>query len=274
MKGETMESNIAKSIKLQYHPVAIIHSDEKPENAISFKKGKWGCVLWMLSSAAKGKLCVFDRETYGCWGGGVGLGFGNQYHNFPGGIECFYYFLSEGNKNWEKGSVYAKKLEDAAGIEFAEKFRNGERYLKTHKHVEKFVNSMPIVDIPEKYVIFKPLKDVKDGEEPKSIVFICNPHQIAAMIVLANYYRDGNENVAAPFAAGCQQIGIFTYNEGEKENPRGILGLTDISGRKNVKNQLEDNMLTFSMPYKMFLEMEKNVEGSFINGETFKSLIS
>lgn len=268
-----MESKIARAIKLEYHPVAIVFSDERPENAISFKKGKWGCVLWMLSSAAKGKVAVFDRESYGCWGGGVGLGFGNQYHNFPGGIECFYYFLSEGNKNWAKGVEVAKKLEDAAGKEFAEKFRNGERYLKSHKHVEKFVNSMPIVDIAEKYVIFKPLKDVKEGEEPKSIVFICNPHQISAMVVLANYHREGSENVAAPFAAGCQQIGIFTYNEGKKALPRGILGLTDISARKNVKNQLGDNMLTFSMPYNMFLEMEEHVEDSFVNGETFKSLV-
>jgi hypothetical protein len=40
----------------------------------------------MLASAAKGRTAVFDRETFGCTGGGVGLGFGNQYLNFPGGI--------------------------------------------------------------------------------------------------------------------------------------------------------------------------------------------
>lgn len=51
---------------------------------------------------------VFDRNTFGCWGGGVGLGFGNQYLNFPGGIECFYYFLSNGNENLEFGKRVAK----------------------------------------------------------------------------------------------------------------------------------------------------------------------
>jgi len=55
--------------------------------------------MWMLVNAVKGKVAVFDRKTYGCWGGGVGLGFGNIYMDFPGGIECFYYFISIGNKH-------------------------------------------------------------------------------------------------------------------------------------------------------------------------------
>lgn len=45
--------------------------------------------MWKLASAAKGKTGVFDRNTFGCQGGGVGLGFGNQYENFMGGIDGF-----------------------------------------------------------------------------------------------------------------------------------------------------------------------------------------
>lgn len=81
-----MESKIAKALKLKHEPVAILWDDKKPDNAVQFKEGRWGCVMWMLANATKGKTAVFDRKTFGCLGGGVGLGFGNQYLNFPGGL--------------------------------------------------------------------------------------------------------------------------------------------------------------------------------------------
>jgi len=89
-----MKSKIAEALRLIHPPFAIIWTDEKPRPAQEFKPGKWGCVMWMLASVVRGKTAVFSRETFGCWGGGIGLGFGDQYLNFPGGPECFYYFLS------------------------------------------------------------------------------------------------------------------------------------------------------------------------------------
>ena len=98
-----MQSKISSAIRLKYPPVALVWSDKRPEKAVQFKKGKWGCIMWLVASAAKGKTSVCDRETFGCFGGGVGVGFGNQYKNFPGGEECFCHFLSSGNEKWEKG---------------------------------------------------------------------------------------------------------------------------------------------------------------------------
>lgn len=92
-----MQSRIAEAVNLRYTPVAIVFTNEKPEGALQFKEGRWGCVIAMLGAAAKGRTAVFDRKTYGCIGGGSGLGFGNTYTKFPGGIE---YFLSKGNKEF------------------------------------------------------------------------------------------------------------------------------------------------------------------------------
>jgi len=61
----------------------VISTDEEPEKAKQFKQGKWGCIMWMLDSAARGKTAVFSKDTYGCGGGGIGLGFGNQCLDFP-----------------------------------------------------------------------------------------------------------------------------------------------------------------------------------------------
>jgi len=268
-----MESQIATSLNLKYHPVAILWTNERPNNALQFKKGKWGCVMWLFANAAKGKIGVFDRETYGCWGGGVGLGFGNQYINFPGGIECFYRFLSDGNKNWKTGQRVAQEIKNFVRKDFLEDFLNGERYKKSFELVKKFVEQLPIIDIPQKYVVFKPLRDVDlSKEEPKVVVFLVNPDQLSALIILANYNREGNENVIIPWAAGCQTIGVLAYREAKSKTPRAIVGLTDISARRNVRRQLDKDLLSFAIPLKMFQEMEENLKYSFLQTPTWKAL--
>ena len=227
----------------------------------------------MLAAAAKGKTAAFDKNAYGCWGGGVGLGFGNQYLNFPAGIDCFYYFLSTGNNSWEKGREMAKKIEPFTGKDFAEKFLEGEGYMKSPELIKQFIDNMPIMDVPKKYVIFKPLTDiVPEKEEPQVIVFIADPDQLSALTVLAKYGRPGNDNVIVPFAAGCQQIGIFAYREARSESPRAVLGLTDLSARNNLKKLLDRNVFSFTVPWRTFKEMEDNVEGGFLQRKTWASL--
>ncbi|KPK95007.1 MAG: hypothetical protein AMJ94_00760 [Deltaproteobacteria bacterium SM23_61] len=269
-----MHSKIASALNLQHNPVAIIWADEKPGSALQFKEGKWGCVMFMFASAAKGKTTVFDRETYGCWGGGVGLGFGNQYVKFPGSMECFYHFLSIGNEQWEQGKKVGDAVGKAGGTEILDDFMHGERYIKIPELVKKFVELLPMVDIPAQYVIFKPLEDVDlRKEKPVVIVFLADPDQLSALVILANYGREGNENVIIPYAAGCQTIGIYPYQEAKSEKPRAVVGLTDISARKNVKKQLGKDLLSFAVPFPMFQEMEGNVEGSFLQRQTWKALM-
>ena len=269
-----MESRIAQSIALKYHPVVVLLADEKPQNALQFKKGKWGCVMFMFANAAKGKTVAFDRETYGCWGGGVGLGFGNAYLNFPGGVECFSYFLSSGNIQWEKGKAVAGALEGSAGKAFAEDFLHGEAYVETPQLVEQFIKDLPITEIKSRYVLFKPLSEIDPAnEQPETTVFVVDPDQLSALVILANYGREGMENVIIPWAAGCQTIGIIPFREAKAQRPRAVVGLTDISARKYVRNILGAEFLSFAMPWKMFLEMEGKVEGSFLERHTWQSLL-
>ncbi len=268
-----MESRIAEALNLKYGPVAIMWTDEKPEEAGQFKEGKWGCVMWMLARAAKGKTAVFTKDTYGCWGGGVGLGFGNQYLTFPGGIECFYYFLSTGNEQWEQGKETAEQIKDFVSKDFLEDFLKGERYLKSPEMVKDFVDAMPMMEVPSKYVVFKPLSQVvPEKKQPEIVIFLAPPDQLAALVILANYGRQGTENVSIPYAAGCQTIGIFPYKEVQSENPRAVVGLTDISARENLRKQLGKDLLSFAVPWKMFLEMEGDVEGSFLQRRTWSIL--
>ncbi|MBW2558854.1 MAG: DUF169 domain-containing protein [Deltaproteobacteria bacterium] len=268
-----MESNMVSALNLKFNPVAIIWSDEKPQDALQFKQEKWGCVMSLFALTAKGRTAVFDRRTFGCWGGGVGLGFGNQYVNVPGGIEEFYRFLSTGNDISGIRRMAVEKICNFIGNGLLNEALHGERYIKSPELVKKFVDSLPITDVPAQYVIFKPLKDVDlDREEPVVITFLANPDQLSAMVILANYGSGSFENVIIPYAAGCQTIGIFPYREAKNENPRAVIGLTDISARKTVRRQLGRDVFTFAVPLKMFKEMEAHVEGSFLQGENWNTL--
>jgi len=49
-----LENRIARELQIKYEPVAVIFTNELPPDALQFKEGKWGCVIAMLTAAAKG----------------------------------------------------------------------------------------------------------------------------------------------------------------------------------------------------------------------------
>lgn len=268
-----MKSKIAESVKLKYEPVAILLTDVKPESARQFKEGKWGCVMFLVAAAAKGETAVLDRKTFGCQGGGTGMGFGNQYLNFAGGEECFCYFLSVGNEAWEHGRRVSEKVKPFLRGEAFDNFLHGERYVKSPELVKAFIRCLPMTEVPTEFVVLKPLKEVADGEKPEVILFLGDMDQISALTILANYAREGNENVIFPYAAGCQSIGIYAFREARSDNPRAVLGLNDISARVAVKQLLKDDLMSFAMPLSLFHEMEATVPGSFLERPTWEHLM-
>lgn len=269
-----MKSKIAEAISLTYQPVALIWSDQKPEKAVQFQERKWGCIMWLAASAAKGKTAVCDRKTFGCFGGGVGIGFGDQYENFPGGKDCFCHFLSFGNDQWEHGQQAAERVKPFLRKQAYDNFMHGERYLKTPQQVHKFIEDLPITDIPAEYVVFKPLSEVNSAQEsPQVVVFFADPDQLSALVVLANYARQDNQNVIIPYAAGCQTIGIYPYQEAQAKKQRAVVGLTDLSARVYIRKQLGDHLMTLAVPLAMFEEMEANVDGSFLRRSTWQNLV-
>jgi len=267
-----MQSKVATSLELKYSPVALLWSDEKPEGAMQFEKGRFGCVMAGFGAAAeKGKTCVFDRETYGCPGGGVGLGFGNCYKSFVGGVEGFCGFLSAGNDKTERGQKMVQIAEQYLRGPMLDHFKHGEGYRRDPAAVQRFIDALPMMEVPTKYVVLKPLSELKEDEEPISITFLADADQLSAMVILANYEKGDGERVIFPHAAGCQNMGIYTYRESKRDLPRAVVGHNDISARKTLR-RLGKDLLTLSVPYSLYKEMEANVDGSFIERETWKAL--
>ncbi|MGD9209393.1 MAG: DUF169 domain-containing protein [Desulfobacteraceae bacterium] len=248
-----MNSKLIKALKLKMQPVAIFLTDEKPDKGLHLKEGsKGGCVATLLVTVSKkGRVAYFDRKTFGCPGGGTGLGFGDRYGKLP--VD---FLLSTGNKE------IAAQM-GRGGSAMAE----GERLYKSPELVRTWIDSLPMTDVPTEYVVFRPWEQVSEEDKPELIVFFTNADQLSALVVMMDYDRGTNESVAAPFGAACQSI-LYGYAEAKKEYPRGIIGFFDITKRALVDRET----LTFTVPYKMLKKMEANVEGSFLDMNAWKKI--
>lgn len=269
-----MESKLASALQLKYHGVGIIRTEQKPENVLEFQETRWGCIITMLAQAALGKITAFSEKTYGCVSGGYALGYGNTLENFTGGIECFYHFLSDGNETWEEGRKIIENELNLVRRSSIDHFIHGERYLKTPELVQKSFEQIPLYNTEKEYVLFKPLNLIEDEiEKPETVVFLANPNQLSGLIVIANYGRETIDNVYAPFGGGCHTIVLLPYLESFKEEPKAIIGLSDPSARLYMSHLIGTDLMSFAVPYKMYKEMEDNVEGSFFEMDTWNRLM-
>lgn len=233
-----MKSELAEAVKLEDNPVAVLFADDKPEQAIQFAPDRWGCVVAMIVAAARGKWVAFDEDTCGCGGGSVGLGFGE----YGPGIATF---LSTGTPEQE-----------------------GERYKKTPEYARAFAESLPEVDVPTEYVVLKPLGDVEPDETPEVVIFLANADQLSGLVTMANYDRPTGDNVVLKFGAGCHSALLLVLAERERAEPRAVVGMTDPSARK----VLPPGVLSFSVTYDRFLELEEQVDESFFITPTWQTI--
>jgi hypothetical protein len=244
-----MQSKLVDALRLKHPPVAILLTDDKPTEGIQFKPGRMGCVAAMLLNASKGRTGFFDKNTYGCPGGGSGLGFGNCYDGFP--IERL---LSTGGK---------ARLADGREWDM----REGERFHRSPAVTAQWLQAFPFRTVSARYVVLTPLAQVSQEERVALVWWLVNADQLSALVTLAGFDSGATEPASAAWGAACQSI-AFAYAEAEREQPRGVIGFFDISQRHRVERET----LSFTAPYRLFVAMEANVEDSFIATDVWREL--
>ncbi len=232
-------SNIAERLKMTRQPVAVIRSDTCPEGAIQFPEGKWGCIIALLNQASKGHTAALSDKTTVCQGGRAGTGFQ------PFELGKIEYFLSTGGRDP----------------------RPPEYYKETPELARDYIQSMPRIT-PKAYLLFKPLSEVTEGDQIGSVVFLVNADQLSGLITLANYDRPPEGEVEIRFGSGCAQSILFTLADAEQGKSTCRIGLTDPSARKCI----EKDILSFSIPYARYLELEEKAAGSFLSTETWETI--
>jgi uncharacterized protein (DUF169 family) len=247
-----MQSRLVDAIALESSPVAVILSDERPEAALRFKENGWGCAAASMLAVSRGRTAVFDRQTYGCPGGGTGLGFGNAYEKRSFAIDKL---LSTGDEGEAKGQRTGSRMGE------------GERFFKTPRLVGQWLACVPMTEVPAEYVVMKPLEQITDADAPELVLFLVNADQLSALIVMTDFSRGTGEPAIAPFGGACQSI-VYGYAEAKRDVPRGVIGFFDIAQRKRVSRET----LSLTVPWKLFLQMEADVPGSFLELTDWRGL--
>jgi uncharacterized protein (DUF169 family) len=198
-------------------------------------KGR-SCMICELAKVRNGKSLVYNAERVMC--GGAKRYFGYTEKMRPG----FEYFLSCGNKQTE-----------------------GERYLRTPELVKEFMKNQQKVPGAGRNIVFKRWDKINENDEPDVVIFFATPDVLSGLFTLANFDQAEPNGTFTPFAAGCGSIVYYPYLESKSERQRSVIGMFDPSARPCVN----ENVLTFAVPYKRFEKMIGYMEESFLITETW-----
>jgi uncharacterized protein (DUF169 family) len=219
----------------------VFYYSETPGNATIVEKPKgWSCIVCELSRVRKGESLAYSAESLTCGGS-------KRYLGYSKGMRAnFDYFLSCGIPG---------EME-------------GERYIQTPEMVHEMMEKMPVVPAGERYIIFKRWDKLEPGDNPDVVVFFAPPDVLSGLFTLAGFDEPGGNGVAAPFGSGCSSIVHHPWFEIEKENPKAILGMFDVSARPCVPA----NCLSFAVPMKKFEKMVSYMDESFLITESWKKV--
>lgn len=205
----------------------------KPVNATTVKPGSVPrCIIGALVKVREGESLAFDVDAVGCPGGKRYLGFAENL------MPDFEYFLSCGIPG---------KLE-------------GERYKKTPELVKETMQSWPVFKAPARYIVFKRWDKLEKGDDPEVVICFARPDVLAGLFTLASFDEAEQNMVIAPFGSGCSTIVQYPYLEKDRERPRGVIGMFDVSARPFVPA----DALTFATPTSKFVRMIDNMAESFL----------
>jgi len=230
-----------EALGLKEFPLGAFYTNDQPKG-ITPKPGISGCMMGLLKGARKkGEPVYFDKGHFGCMGGAYYMGFSESPRP---NIE---YFLSCGIPGQMEG----------------------ERYFKTPELARDFFASRKPRPAPAAYCVFKPIEMFQPSETPEVVIFFAPPDLLSGLFTLTNYALEVTDAVMTPFGSGCSTILTLPIKEAEKEKPRTILGMFDVSARPMV----EKDILTLAMPYPVFLKLLENVQGSFLETESWKKVL-
>jgi hypothetical protein len=265
-----MESQIVRNLRPEFEPVAVVWSDVIPENAFQFKKGKFGCICYLLAEASRnGKVAGGSRDTITCPGGRAALGFGND---FTASLDRHAALFSKGLRSASDRADYQARM-DAAPRSWRDLYEYGERrHCSPELARDWILHGLPRYDIGHRYVLFKPLGRVAPEDDLRAVIFPLNPDELGGLITLAGSVMPGTDPVQAPQGPDCTSIAAFAYAQAESPAPRAILGMWGVDGREVMHRRFKDHTLTLTLPAPLFHRMEQEAVDCVFQIPSFKRL--
>jgi len=213
-------------------PFALFYSDdEKYWDDLRPQEG-FGCMIAHFAPVLKGERVAFAEETITCPGG-------VRYSGFPTEPDPnLKHFLSCGIPG------------ERAGL----------RLKKTPELVEGSIGEHIVIKAGGRFLVATKLDRLETDEIPEVVAWLAPPDVISALFHLAAFHTTDRSSVISPQTSGCGALINYPMGENEKEHPRAILGMFDISARPYVRKE----HLSFAVPMSLFEEMAANMEESFL----------
>jgi len=99
-----MKSVIVANLRPEFEPVAVVWSDTIPDDTRQFKKGKFGCILYLFAEASlRGKVSGGNRETITCNGGRAALRLGVGFDTSEAQLDRYAAAFSKGHNSTKIG---------------------------------------------------------------------------------------------------------------------------------------------------------------------------
>jgi hypothetical protein len=270
-----MKSEIVEHLQPEFEPVAVVWSDSIPEGALEFKKGRFGCVLHLFAEASRrGRVAGGCRETTVCPGGRAALGFGVDFIVSDTELDHYSAIFSKGLASARDEDAYRERME-AARPSWRPLYEFGERHHCNFDMARQWIQDcLPRYDIPERYVLFKPLSRTGPDENTRAVIFPINPLELAGLTTLLGSVVEGADPVQVPQGADCYRIGCFAYAQHDAEPPRAVLGMLDVDGREVMRRRFRDDTLTLTIPMPLFLRLEREAASSVLQIPAWSQLRS
>jgi hypothetical protein len=222
-------------------PVAFYYTDSEGDGELAPVTEESHCLICALGRVRKGRPTYFGLDQIGCGGGQRYVGF--RQDNRPN----FEYFLACGLRG----------------------HMTGIRFKKTPELVREHLKHQEAFKAPGKYIVFKRIDQLADGNRPLATIFFAAADVLAGLFTMANFDDPSPDGVICPSGSGCAATVYFPYREGLSRNPRAVLGMFDVSARPCVPA----NVLTLSVPWARFQRMVDNMDESFLITDQWREVM-
>ena len=155
-------------------------------------------------------------------------------------------YVSTGIPNWTEGELYCDSP-DAL------------------RKIFEYVDPRPA---PQKFCVVKPVSRFSGVEVPELVAFFTRPESLSGLHQLAAFVTRDPEVVVSPWGAGCGNVVVWSLHYLSKGQNKTVIGGWDPSARKFFKT----DELSFTIPYKMFLDMIERFNSSFLTTKSWATV--
>lgn len=235
-------SRLTDAIKLSTRPVAIYRTDSIPADA-SVPSAHCSIPSLLMKCARTGVKCAADKEHVYCHGALSGFGFG-------------------GIPDRERSACNLSVLPEGSDSK-----HGGKAHFMCPNIARMQLDGIKDYGDGNDAIVFQDLGEaMAEGRDIEVVVFIADPTRISALALLAGFdKKTPGAAMIAPYGHACQQVYAIPRAEGESDDPHAVLGMTDLYARRFI----DHDKFTFSVPYKLYLRMEQNVDRSFLGKDSW-----